>query len=146
MIKVECMTPQEPSAMTKAVNDKITSLVSTGYEVLNVYPMTIGDSRYVSVVISYETNPQPAAEFVTIDSLNGTLATYAKKTDIPSVPTRVSQLTNDSGYIANNALTSYAKKSELPTVPTKVSQLTNDSGYITKSTADGLYEPKATGV
>lgn len=146
MVKVECMTPQEPSAMTKAVNDKIASLVSAGYEILNVYPTTIGDSRYVSVMINYETSPKSTAEFVTVDSLNGMLTTYAKKTDIPSVPTRVSQLTNDSGYITNSALTDYAKKSELPSVPTKVSQLTNDSGYITKSTADGLYEPKATGV
>lgn len=115
MIKIECMTPQEPSAMTKAVNDKIASLVSDGCEVLNVYPMTIGDSRYVSIVINYETNPQPTSQFVTMESLDGMLTTYAKKTDIPKVPT-------------------------------KVSQLTNDSKYITKSVADGLYEPKVTGV
>lgn len=146
MIKVECMTPQEPSAMTKAVNDKIASLVSTGYEVLNVYPMTIGDSRYVSVVISYETNPQPTSQFVTLESLDGVLTTYAKKTDIPIVPTKVSQLTNDSGYVTNGTLTKYARKTDIPSVPTKVSQLINDSEYITKSIADGLYEPKVTGV
>lgn len=146
MIKVECMTPQEPSAMTKAVNDKIASLVSEGYEVLNVYPMTIGDSRYVSIVINYETSPQPTSQFVTLESLDGVLTTYAKKTDIPTVPTKVSQLTNDSGYVTNGTLTSYARKTDIPSVPTKVSQLTNDSEYITKSIADGLYEPKVTGV
>ena len=54
---------------------------------------------------------------MTIDTLNGMLTTYAKKTDIPTAPT----------------------------VPTKVSQLTNDSGYITRSTADSLYALKSSG-
>lgn len=61
------------------------------------------------------------------------LADYAKKTDLP---TKVSQLENDAGYIkANEALTAdaligYAKKTDLPT---KTSQLTNDSGYVTSA-------------
>ena len=41
------------------------------------------------------------------------------KADASSVPTKVSDLTNDSGYIDSSAL------------PTKVSDLTNDAGYIT---------------
>lgn len=49
---------------------------------------------------------------------------YAKQTDIPTVPTKTSDLTNDSGFITSSAI---------PTVPTKTSQLTNDSGYITSS-------------
>lgn len=117
MFKVECVTEQRPEAMTQAVNDKISTLTSAGYEILNVYPITIGDSRYVSAIINYETAPKSAAQYVTIDSLNGTLTTYAKKTDIPTVPK----------------------------VPTKLSELTNDSGFITKTTADGLYAPKTTG-
>lgn len=40
-----------------------------------------------------------------------------------NVPTKTSQLTNDSGYITN---------SDIPTIPTKVSQLTNDSNYVTQ--------------
>jgi len=51
-------------------------------------------------------------------------ADYAKQTDIPTVPTKTSDLTNDSGFITSAAI---------PTVPTKVSQLTNDSGYITSA-------------
>ena len=51
---------------------------------------------------------------------------YAKAADIP---TKTSELTNDSGYLTEHQnLTEYAKKTELPT---KVSQLTNDSGYLT---------------
>lgn len=47
---------------------------------------------------------------------------YALKSSIPKVPTKTSDLVNDSGYITNVAL---------PTVPTKVSELANDKGYIT---------------
>lgn len=38
------------------------------------------------------------------------------------VPTKTSELTNDSGFITS---------SDIPTIPTKTSQLTNDSGFIT---------------
>ena len=64
--------------------------------------------------------------------------------DIPDVPTKTSQLTNDSNFVTDSVvdekisnaqlnggevdLSSYAKKTDLPT---KISQLTNDSGYIT---------------
>ncbi len=62
------------------------------------------------------------------------------KPTIPSVPTKVSDLTNDAGYItvddlpeglSDSDLEDYAKKSDIPTVPTKVSDLTNDAGYLT---------------
>ena len=39
------------------------------------------------------------AGYVKTDTLTTTLTSYAKKTDIPSVPTKLSDLTNDSGYI-----------------------------------------------
>lgn len=55
-----------------------------------------------------------SVEFVTQDDLTG----YAKSSD---VPTKTSQLTNDSGF---------AKASD---VPTKTSQLTNDSGFLTEN-------------
>ena len=140
MFKVECVTAQKPDTMTKAVNDTISTLTSSGYKILNVYPITIGDSRYVSAIINYETAPASEAQYVTIDTLNGMLTTYAKKSDIKTVPTKLSAFTNDVGY---------AKKTDIPTmptVPTKVSQLTNDAGYITRAAADGLYEPKSSSV
>ena len=117
MFNVDCVTAQKPDTMAQAINDKISTLTNSGYKVLNVYPITIGDSRYVSAIINYDTAPTSDAQYVTTDTLDRTLATYAKKSDIPTVPT----------------------------VPTKVSQLTNDSGYITRSTADGLYAPKTGG-
>ena len=90
---------------------------------------------------------------------------FAPKTDIPS---NVSSLINDSGYITSAALTPYLKKTELPTnvsvftndagylvkkdlapyaltanVPTKVSQLVNDSKYVVQSAADAISEEVA---
>ena len=41
-----------------------------------------------------------------------------------AVPTKASQLTNDSGFITS---------SDIPTIPTKTSELTNDSGFITQA-------------
>ena len=85
------------------------------------------------------------AGYVKTEALTTTLTSYAKKTDIPSVPTKLSELTNDSGYITtytetdpvwtseksnyytkteidnknylteHQSLADYAKKSEIPT-------------------------------
>lgn len=53
-----------------------------------------------------------------------------------AIPTKVSQLTNDSRYTTNADFSleiSAAKAEVRADIPTKVSQLTNDAGYITKS-------------
>ena len=55
------------------------------------------------------------------------------KKAITSIPKKVSQLENDSGFLTEHqSLTEYAKKSEIPTIPTKVSAFENDSGYLTE--------------
>ena len=54
-------------------------------------------------------------------------AYFAAKTDVPS---KVSSLINDSGFITSTALAPYLKKTELPT---NVSAFTNDSGYLINS-------------
>ena len=72
--------------------------------------------------------------------VNSTLkndAYFAPKTDIPS---KVSNLINDSGYITSAALTPYALTAN---VPTKVSQLINDSKYVVQSAADAISEEVA---
>ena len=58
------------------------------------------------------------------------LSSYALKSELP---TNISQLTNDSGYIKNesNAF-NYNNLSNKPTIPTNTSQLNNDSGYLTQ--------------
>ena len=71
-----------------------------------------------------------------------TVATTGSYTDLsntPIIPTKVSELQNDSGYVASSSLATvattgaYSDLTGTPTIPTKVSELQNDSGYITDS-------------
>lgn len=78
-----------------------------------------------------------------IGSTDVDLSQYAK---IADVPTKVSQLTNDSGYLTNATLSVPTKTSELEndsgfvtSVPTKVSELENDSGYLRDVYASSPY-------
>ena len=66
--------------------------------------------------------------------------TVSQVTDFPNIPSKVSDLTNDSGFITSSSLPT--KVSDLnndsgfitsSSLPTKVSDLTNDSGFITSS-------------
>lgn len=47
--------------------------------------------------------------------------------NVPAVPTKTSELQNDSGFIT---------ASDIPTIPTKTSELTNDSGFVKPSEAN----------
>ena len=64
---------------------------------------------------------------------------YSDLVDAPTIPTKTSDLTNDSGFITASSLAtvatsgSYNDLSNKPTIPTKTSDLTNDSGYVTAS-------------
>lgn len=102
------------------------SLVGVGNISIPVVTKTsdlINDSGYL-------TEHQSLEEYYTKTQTDTKLNDYAKKTDIP---TKVSQLENDRGYIDSTALTPYALKTE---VPTKTSELENDSDYTTKSYVD----------
>lgn len=55
--------------------------------------------------------------------LNVNVNKVALKNDIPVVPTKTSDLQNDSGYIT---------QSDIPAIPTKTSELENDSSFIAK--------------
>lgn len=55
---------------------------------------------------------------------------FAKITDLPK---KLSELTNDAGFIDSSALDPYAKTADLPT---NVSDLTNDAGYQNSSQVD----------
>ena len=89
------------------------------------------------------------------------LANYALKTEIPTIPTKISFFENDVGYLTSHqSLVDYATKSwvqnqgyltthqdisglatklelqtvenKIPTIPTKVSVFENDAGYLTQ--------------
>lgn len=75
------------------------------------------------------------------------LSAYAKKSDLPSVPTKTSQLTNDSGFLTSHqSLTSYLTKSDAQTLyQPKGNYLTAHQSladYLTKADATSLYQPK----
>lgn len=62
---------------------------------------------------------------------------FSDLVDAPTIPTKTSDLTNDSGYITASSLATVATTGDYddltnkPTIPTKTSDLTNDSGFIT---------------
>jgi hypothetical protein len=56
-----------------------------------------------------------------IEKINANFNLCAEKSEIPTVPTKTSELTNDSGFVTEE---------DIPTVPTKTSQLTNDSNFV----------------
>jgi hypothetical protein len=65
------------------------------------------------------------------------LSAYAKKTELPVIPTNISAFRNDVGYLTKHQDISHlATKGQVQTVeskiPTKTSQLTNDAGFLTK--------------
>ena len=53
----------------------------------------------------------------------------------PMIPTKTSQLTNDSGFLISSDIK--------PMIPTKVSQLNNDLGYLTKDISEVISAPGA---
>jgi hypothetical protein len=75
--------------------------------------------------------------------------TKSQITDFPTIPSKVSQLTNDSGFITGVSWDSVSNKpstftpsshthtksqiTDFPTIPTNTNQLTNGAGYITSS-------------
>lgn len=76
-----------------------------------------------------------------------TTGSYTDLSNKPTIPTKVSELQNDSGYVAGSSLATvattgaYSDLTGTPTIPTKVSELQNDSGYITDSALTS-YQPK----
>ena len=88
-----------------------------------------GGGSSVSIVTSWEqtlSDSKVASEKLVKDTIdtkaNATHThTVSQVTDFPNIPSKVSDLTNDSGFITSSSL------------PTKVSDLTNDSGFITSS-------------
>lgn len=77
------------------------------------------------------------------------LSEYAKKTDLPTVPTKVSELENDTKFITEVNLVDYAKKSDIPVDYITSAELqeelnkiehpsTDLTNYVTKDEIDGF--------
>lgn len=96
---------------------------------------------------SVDSNGQPTAwePFDTYDDIRSFLDKeglpgYAKKTEIP---TKVSELQNDSGYLTEHqSLTDYAKKSEIPQKAKLSDDPNNNTGYVTEGQVMTIIDKK----
>ena len=126
---------------TTVIPDKTSQLDNdSGYITANDVPVKSVDGATGNVVTNaVKTTPQTLTETqkqqartnigAGTSSFDGD---YNSLTNKPTIPTKTSQLTNDSGFITDAALTGYAKTTD---IPTKTSQLDNDSNYITANEA-----------
>lgn len=110
------------------------------------------DNNFTNALLTKLNGIESGAEVNAIAGIktNGVLQPIVNKIVDISIPTKTSQLTNDSGYIDNtvNDLENYYKKNETYNqtqvnnllnnkadkieIPTKVSELENDKGYISE--------------
>lgn len=100
------------------------------------YYMMFSDSigRYGMVIAELALTYNPYDKNLKVGKINGIDATKLAVTDnIPIVPTKTSQLENDSNFLTEHqSLDGYAKNTDIPTIPTNVSAFNNDKGYLTE--------------
>lgn len=112
-------------AVTEAIGGKVDKVAGKG---LSKNDYTDEDKAKVLKALQTESDPT-----VPDWAKAATKPTYTAKEvgalpDTTKIPSKVSELENDSGYLTEHQpLDGYAKKTELPS---KTSQLTNDSGFI----------------
>ena len=145
-------TALEPYAKTADIPTKTSQLDNdSGYITANDVPVKSVDGSTGDVVTNaVKTTTQTLTDAqkqqartnigAGTSSFNGD---YNSLTNKPTIPTKTSQLTNDSGFITDAALTGYAKTTD---IPTKTSQLENDSHYITVNEAPVTSVNNKTGV
>ena len=81
----------------------------------DVTDVTVNGTSVVTNHVAEVTVPTKTSD---LDNDSG----FITSSDIPAIPTKTSELTNDSGFITS---------SDIPAIPTKTSELQNDSGFIT---------------
>ena len=121
-------TTKIPSATSELTND-------SGYITVAGAPVQSVDGQTGEVVTNAVkttaqtlTNAQKAQARTNIGAGTSSFSgAYDDLTGKPTIPSKTSDLDNDSGFITNAALAPYAKTAD---VPTKTSQLNNDSGFV----------------
>lgn len=131
------------------VSGKPNDLASTGDIPTKVSQLT-NDSKYqTDIQVTQITKDTVTAPFIKALNLyvgdhikmgaNATIS-WSNVTNQPTIPSKTSQLTNDSQYATTSSiptkvsqLTNDAGYAKTAAIPSKLSQLTNDSGYITAS-------------
>lgn len=85
---------------------------------------------------------------ITNNEISNTIVSYDDLEDLPIIPTKTSDLQNDSDYVTESELSdvafsgSYADLSNTPDIPDSTSELVNDSGFIDKNVNDLTYYTK----
>jgi len=104
-----------------------------------------GDHRHPT-----DTSRQAALSTAQMAAVNsGVTAAKVAAYDAIEVPTKTSELTNDSGFVTASAIptetsdlvndSGFITAADIPAIPSKTSDLTNDSGYITASSVPSAY-------
>lgn len=105
-----------------------TPIVGTIYQVF----IPFGNMSAAFIIVPGAGGETPETGVSSVNGKTGAVVLTASDVGaLPStttVPTKTSQLDNDSGFIDGSALDGYAKTTD---IPTKTSQLTNNSGFIT---------------
>ena len=151
-------TPTIPSiaglASETYVNTAISSLVNGAdgaFDTLKEIQDAMATDTELSTAIGNLVIPSDVSDLTDTTSLffSGDYNDLTNRPIIPTVPTNVSEFTNDAGYITSFTNTTYtagtglnltgtefsvdntiALKSEIPTVPTNVSEFANDRDYV----------------
>lgn len=133
---------QAEAAITSDITEKLAQKADT--TALNNYVLTTALDEQVDTLNAAIDTKQPKGNYLTEHQ---SLEEYAKKVELPTVPTKVSQLTNDSNFItsADVDLTPYATTEALTTVEQKVDANTTAITNVTVS--KGIpYNPSVTNV
>ncbi len=76
---------------------------------------------------------------ITNNIISNEITSYNDLTDLPTIPTKTSDLINDNNYVSDNELAdvafdgSYTSLSNTPEIPDSTSQLVNDSNFVTSN-------------
>ena len=122
-------------------NNKQDTLVS-GSTIKTINNTSLLGSGNINVDVNYTAG---TGIDITSDVISNTITSYNDLDDLPEIPTKTSDLTNDSDFITSDELSdvafsgSYADLSNTPEIPQFTSELTNDSGFIDKDVNDLTY-------
>ena len=123
-------------------NNKQDELVS-GVNIKTINSNSLLGSGNIDISTSYTAGT--GIEITEENVINNTITSYDDLTDLPTIPTKISDLTNDSDFVESTSLAevafngSYLSLSNTPEIPTNTSELTNDGEdgihpYITNET------------
>lgn len=105
-----------------------TPIVGTIYQVF----IPFGNMSAAFIIVPGAGGQDPETGVSSVNGKTGAVVLTASDVgalpNTTTIPTKTSQLDNDSGFIDSSALDGYAKTTD---IPTQTSQLTNNSGFIT---------------